>query len=377
MSGTSKCIVCTEAVPLQDVQNHMKKYHPYFGSSQPDETDVVHSDSENDDYSEPDVDREVETNHEDDKSETKESDLESDVGANEETNGKEASSIDRKSEIDNSDFGNNVEETNDKTTSSSNKKSVKFQNVSYKEEWIVNVSHKGKQLPKSDAQNVTVKNGDQSKKLQTKFCTAKLHNKSRKFPCDLCSVKFNYRSNLNRHKRNVHKVNIGKKQEDSENATDKNVDHSASLPPKLYGCEICKAKFSSQNNFMRHKNLHNMSRKYPCDLCFFRFKTGSDLKKHKRNVHKLDVTTNESLTTQVKEQKVLIFISFLLHDMSVSFGINFPIIFKMYSFMIRNRNNYQIEIRLRLYIKASKRLRFEYKGGRRMCHFLKPKIKRA
>ncbi len=297
MTGTSKCIVCTEAVPLQDVQNHMKKYHPYFGSSQPDETDVVHSDSDNDDYSEPDVDGEVETNDKDDKSETNESDLESDVGDKEETNDKDASSVDRKSEIDNSDFGNNVEETNDKITLSSNKKSVKFQNVSYKEEWIVNVSIKGKQVPKSDAENVTVKNGDQSKKLPT--------NKSRKYPCDLCSFKFHYSSHLNIHKRNVHKVNIDKKQEVSENATDKNVDHSKRLPPKLYDCEICKAKFSSQNNFLRHKNLHNMSRKYPCDLCSFRFKTGSDLKKHKRNVHKLHVTTNESLTSQVKEQKVL------------------------------------------------------------------------
>ena len=247
MTGTSICIVCTEAVPLQNIQNHMSTYHPFFGSSQPhDDNEVNHSDTDDDDCIENDDETEVEATLVDiDKSETNDSDIENDIERKGKIDDIEATSV----EVDETLIENDdkrKEESNDKVSIPANKKSditeCNSKNGFHKEQWLVNVSIEGKQV-----------------------------SKNLKHP-------------------------IGE---------DKNSDKKETLPTKCHYCKICKEKFSSQKLFLRHKNLHDKSRKYPCDLCSFRFKRGSHLNKHKRSVHKVKLAKKVSQTSLVEALKVL------------------------------------------------------------------------
>ena len=83
------------------------------------------------------------------------------------------------------------------------------------------------------------------------------------YTCDICCKELHNKSNLNRHKSNVH---ANKKEEDELHSTEEKKSY------KLSKCEICKFSYSNDRGLKRHmRNTHNIyararKLKIPCKV---------------------------------------------------------------------------------------------------------------
>ena len=83
-----------------------------------------------------------------------------------------------------------------------------------------------------------------------------IHTSERPFRCGDCDYCCKSQHCLVRHQKNCH--------------VDKN----------LYKCDECHQSFSTNENLLRHKQLHDTTRPYRCDICDVRFKTRSACQSH-------------------------------------------------------------------------------------------------
>ena len=84
------------------------------------------------------------------------------------------------------------------------------------------------------------------------------HNKNaKKLECEICHAKFNYKTNLQAHKK---------------------AQHSAK---KQYQCDLCGQEFAYPNSLKEHvSRIHNKTRSDPCDFCNKTFSSNKELKYH-------------------------------------------------------------------------------------------------
>lgn len=116
-----------------------------------------------------------------------------------------------------------------------------------------------------------------------------IHSNLKEFECKLCDKKFNQRSNLDTHIKNVHnKVKdyecpkCHKKFTQKGNLSKHMIIHEDNQP---FQCEFCRKTFSQKNLLDSHLNLHNGEKPFECDICKKSFARQSTLYNHVK-IHK-------------------------------------------------------------------------------------------
>lgn len=126
------------------------------------------------------------------------------------------------------------------------------------------------------------------------------HHDDNLLECDICGMMYATAAMLRRHRRSVHKLEIGVKKyicpdcgEGFEQKRSLNMHFSRLHSNVKYSCLICPAEFKLRESLRRHVHRkHNVSSLYTCSHCKETFKSTEDLTSHVTNTHQ-DIANNE------------------------------------------------------------------------------------